>query len=189
MTEYYGVKIIYGLGLLLTSLLCFLSPVAANLSVWAFFVVRIFQGLFEGVTFPALQAMIVRWIPLEERNSFMARSFMGSVFGLVITFPLCGYLADSYGWESAFYVTGGITCIWFIFWWYLVYDSPEKHPRISDDEKYDILTKLGRSVSKKPKPIPFKALLTSIPVWAMLISDIGNCWGIITLGTYRFQFS
>ncbi len=28
----------------------------------------------------------------EERNSFMSRSFMGSVFGLVITFPLCGYM-------------------------------------------------------------------------------------------------
>ena len=48
--------------------------------------------MFEGVTFPALHAMIARWVPLEERNSFMSRSFMGSVFGLVITFPLCGYM-------------------------------------------------------------------------------------------------
>ena len=91
--------------------------------------------MFEGVSFPALHAMIARWVPLEERNSFMARSFMGSVFGLIITFPLCGYLSDYYGWRSAFYVIGGITCVWFIFWWFLVYDSPDKHPRMGSKEK------------------------------------------------------
>ena len=68
------------------------SPVVARWNVWAFIVLRVFQGMFEGVTFPALHAMIARWVPLEERNSFMSRSFMGSVFGLVITFPLCGYM-------------------------------------------------------------------------------------------------
>ena len=70
----------------------FFSPVVARWNVWAFIVLRVFQGMFEGVTFPALHAMIARWVPLEERNSFMSRSFMGSVFGLVITFPLCGYM-------------------------------------------------------------------------------------------------
>jgi len=61
MTEYYGVKRVYGFGLLLTGFLCFLSPVVARWNVWAFIVLRVFQGMFEGVTFPALHAMIARW--------------------------------------------------------------------------------------------------------------------------------
>lgn len=183
MTEYYGVKRVYGFGLLMTGFLCFLSPVVARWNVWAFIVLRVFQGMFEGVTFPALHAMIARWVPLEERNSFMSRSFMGSVFGLVITFPLCGYMSAEYGWDSAFYTIGSITCAWFIFWWYLVFDSPEKHPRMDPKEKEDILNRLSKTLTSKPKPVPWRALLTSVPVWAFFISDMGNCWGIITLGS------
>ena len=184
LTEYYGVKRIYGLGLFLCALLCFLSPVVAKWNVWAFFVLRILQGMFEGVTFPALQAMIVRWVPIQERNSFMSRSFMGSVFGLVITFPLCGIIIDSYGWEAAFYVCGGLTCVWFVFWCFLVFDTPEKHPRISAQEKQYILHNLGKTIDEKPKPIPWKSILTSVPVWGMIITDCGNCWGLVTLASY-----
>ena len=97
LTEYYGVKRVYGLGLFLTTILTFLSPVVAKLNVYAFMLLRIFIGVFEGVTFPALQAMTTRWIPVKERNSFIARSYFGSVFGLVITFPLCGFLSDTLG--------------------------------------------------------------------------------------------
>ena len=56
--------------------------------------------------------------------------------GKVITYPLCGILIDRFGWESAFYVTGAATFVWFVFWWLLVFDTPETHPRISPEEKY-----------------------------------------------------
>ena len=103
----------------------------AKLSVWAFMALRICQGLLEGVTFPSLHAMTARWIPVKERNSFIARSYFGSVFGLIISYPLCGVIIDSLGWEAAFYTIGAITVVWFIFWQLLVFDTPELHPRIS----------------------------------------------------------
>ena len=140
-------------------------------------------SLFQGVTFPSLQAMTTRWVPLEERNSFIARSFFGSVFGLIFTYPLCGILTEKFGWESAFYVIGCITTIWFIFWCFLVYDTPEKHPRIAQKELNYIRQKLSKTISQKPKPVPWKAILTSVPVWATIITDCGNCWGIVTLGS------
>ena len=51
--------------------------------------------------------------------------------------------ASSFGWESAFYATGAITFAWFAFWWLLVFDTPETHPRISPEEK-------ARNVGKLP---------------------------------------
>ena len=48
--------------------------------------------------------------------SFIARSFFGSAFGNIVTFPLCGVLVDSYGWPTAFYVIGSITLVWLVFW-------------------------------------------------------------------------
>ena len=38
--------------------------------------------------------MTAKWVPQEERSSFVARSFMGTMVGKVITYPLCGILID-----------------------------------------------------------------------------------------------
>ena len=184
MAEYFGFKKLYGWGLILTSLLSFLSPPVAKLNVWAFVVLRICQGLFEGVTFPSLHAMTARWIPVKERNSFIARSYFGSVFGLIISYPLCGLIIDSLGWEAAFYIIGSITLVWGILWMLLVFDSPELHPRISEAEREYIISELGNSLSEKARPVPWRAIITSVPFWGLVITDCGNCVGIMTLGSY-----
>ena len=184
LAEYFGFKKLYGLGLILTSLLSFLSPPVAKLSVWAFVVLRICQGLFEGVTFPALHAMTARWIPVKERNSFIARSYFGSVFGLIISYPLCGLIIDSLGWEAAFYTIGCLTLVWGLAWLLVVFDSPEQHPRISEEEREYITRELGKSLSEKPRPVPWRAILTSLPFWGLVITDCGNCVGITTLAYY-----
>ena len=71
MTEYYGIKKVYGFGIIMSGLLCFLSPIVAKFNVWAFMTLRVLQGAFTGVSFPSLYAMTARWIPLKERNSFI----------------------------------------------------------------------------------------------------------------------
>lgn len=74
---------------------------------------------------------------------------LGSSIGSALTYPLCGYIIDAFGWEMAFYVCGVIGTVWFIAWYFLVFDSPQQHPRISQKEKDYILDSLGKSVSKK----------------------------------------
>lgn len=68
--------------------------------------------------------------------------------------PLSGLLSEygfDGGWPSIFYVFGLIGTVWslaFIFW---VYEDPEKHPSIAEDEKKYILSSVwgaaGVSVS------------------------------------------
>jgi len=38
---------------------------------------------------------------------------------------------------------GSIGCVWFIFWMFLCYDSPARHPRISSDEREYIESRIG----------------------------------------------
>lgn len=54
--------------------------------------------------------------------------------GTVISLPFSGILADTLGWESVFYVQGGLSIIWCFLWVIFVYDTPEDHPRIHPDE-------------------------------------------------------
>ena len=80
--------------------------------------VRVIEGLGEGVTFPAMLAMLARWSSPAERSRwgptllspspaqhtltsprFTALSYAGSAFGTVISMPTCGYLCHDFGWE------------------------------------------------------------------------------------------
>ena len=50
--------------------------------------------------------------------------------GTVIALPFSGILAQGMGWEWIFYIQGGLSLIWCVAWIFLVYDSPQEHPRI-----------------------------------------------------------
>jgi ACS family sodium-dependent inorganic phosphate cotransporter-like MFS transporter 5 len=45
-----------------------------------------------------------------------------------------------------FYVFGVLGILWFLCWWWLVYDTPQSHPTISRQEKEYILSSLGEKV-------------------------------------------
>lgn len=76
--------------------------------------------------------------------------------GVAVTYPLCGFILDFFHWEAVFYVTGTIGTIWFIFWWWLVYDTPAQHPTISVAERKYIEDSLGNSLSQKKVGLPLK---------------------------------
>lgn len=182
LAEKFGIKKVYGGALFLVGILTFLLPEAAKLDAKAFMAVRIIQGILEGVSFPSLHAMTARWIPPASRNTFIAGAYFGSVFGLMLTYPMCGALVDAYGWESAYYVIGGITSAWFIFWCVFVYDTPDSHPRISQKERESINNALMENVNDKENlPVPWKSILTSVPFIGLMITDFANTWGKNTL--------
>lgn len=79
---------------------------------------------------------------------------VGAQFGTVISMPLSGVLSRhgfDGGWPSIFYVFGAVGTIWCIAFLLMIYEDPESHPRIAEDEKKYILSALwgnaGASVS------------------------------------------
>jgi MFS transporter, ACS family, solute carrier family 17 (sodium-dependent inorganic phosphate cotransporter), other len=83
-----------------------------------------------------------------------------------MTMPMSGFLIAHFGWESVFYVTGIISTVWSVLWFFLVYDSPSEHPRIADEERRFIENAIGTSASPKGHvslPLDFIPL-THIPL-------------------------
>ena len=205
LSERIGGKWLFGGGLLVTSILTMFTPLAAYhskglrsefitpffthlqknhlLKIGTVIAVRVLMGLFEGASFPAMHAMIAKWIPLEERSFLASFMWAGAQAGNVVALTLSGYLADEVGWESCFYVFGALGCLWFVFWAFFVFDSPDTHPRISDDEKKYILAHLPPvTVDKLPSP-PFKHFLLQPCFLAILVAHFGQNWGSYTLLT------
>ncbi|CAG0916232.1 unnamed protein product [Notodromas monacha] len=182
--ELYGVKRVFGLGLMVAALLTLLTPLAARTDYRLLIAVRILMGIFEGVTYPSMHAMLARWVPPFERNKFSTFVYTGAQVGTIITMPLVGILTTSFGWESVFYVIGTGALLWGICWMLLVYDTPEEHPRITAKELKYIHDGIGAGHERgKALPVPWGQMLRSKPFWALILVSMSTNWGFWLLLT------
>jgi MFS transporter, ACS family, solute carrier family 17 (sodium-dependent inorganic phosphate cotransporter), other len=107
---------------------------------------------------------------------------LGNYAGTVISMPLSGILANTLGWESIFYIFGAIGCIWFIAWTIIVRRSPQEDPLISEEEKNYIINSIDIKSEEIISP-PWRKILTSKPVYAIVASHFAENWGFYTLLT------
>ena len=106
----------------------------------------------------------------------------GASIGTVLIFTFSGYVADNLGWEAVFYITGGCSLVWVVFWFYLVYDTPAKHPRIDLQEREFIEKEIGeKNLDRKKLVTPWRAIFTSAPVWGIVLGHTASNWGNYTL--------
>lgn len=66
-------------------------------TVTAMVVIRIMQGLFEGVTFPCIHDVWLYWAPISERSRMASIAYAGMYIGTVLTMPIryesiCNYI-------------------------------------------------------------------------------------------------
>ncbi|XP_017774631.1 PREDICTED: putative inorganic phosphate cotransporter isoform X1 [Nicrophorus vespilloides] len=190
--ELFGGKKIFGIGVLVTAIFTLLSPIAARTNFSLFILVRVLEGMGEGVTFPAMHAMLARWIPPLERSKFAAYVYAGANFGTVVSLPLSGYLcALNNGWPLAFYIFGIFGLVWFVFWQIFIYDSPSVHPRICRQEQTFIIASIGPQDDDERSSIPWRKMATCLPLWAILVTQCGQSWAFYTqlteMPTYMAQ--
>ncbi|KAL0275646.1 UNVERIFIED_CONTAM: hypothetical protein PYX00_003443 [Menopon gallinae] len=181
LAEVFGARRIFGYSMLSASILTLLTPVACSVSHIAVIALRVVLGFMLGATWPAIPPMSAKWIPPMERSKFMA-NMMASSLGAALTMPACGYLIVELGWESVFYVTGMIGVLWSVMWFVLIYDSPAEHPRISAEERAFIEDSIGTTSNKgKALAVPWKCMLSSFPVWAIIVTHGCSVFGYFTV--------
>ncbi|XP_037293127.1 sialin [Manduca sexta] len=181
LAEIIGARRVFGYSTLLASILTLLTPGAAAAGFGWVVAVRVFLGFLLGATWPAILPMASKWIPPMDRSKFMS-NMMASSLGAAITMPICGFLIAHFGWESAFYFTGIIGVMWSVAWFAVVYDTPAQHPRISETERNFLMKALPQdNNSKGHMPVPWRQLVTSAPVWAIIITHGASVFGYFTV--------
>lgn len=127
--------------------LCHLcSPFAASLGRQPLWIIRLVKGLFEGLSVPAMHSLIARWSPKRERSRMGALIYGSSLIGTILANLSSTYLTKALGWQSNFYIFGGLTVLACIKWWFSAFDSPRSHARISVSERLAI----GRDSNPSP---------------------------------------
>lgn len=131
--------------------------------------------------FPAIQNLISKWSPLNEKGKFMC-VINGGTLGTVITWPLAAFLMQHYGWQSAYYAGSAIAILLTVLWYWIVYNSPADHPRIRQEERDLIKNSLGSEAAKPARRCPpLMCLLTSVPLWSLLLLHYGAMWAVYVL--------
>lgn len=184
LADKLGGRLIFGVGVILTALLTMISPLAARHSIFAFVIIRILEGMTEGVTFPAMNVMASYWIPPQERARSLTRIVGGCQIGTVVTLSASGWLTQtSWGWPSIFYIFGLYGLVWGWFWFRYASDSPDDHPTISVAEKLYIKHGIGEHRRNECLDVPWRSILTSTPFLVVIVAHIGHNWGFYCLLT------
>ena len=139
LAEVYGGKWVFWVAVLINTFAVLLIPVCSMAGYQYLILMRILMGLGAGLTFPAMNVLIGKWAPETERSTISSIVYSGTSLGTVLSIPTSGFLATTVGWESVFYVHGGLAIIWLLLWAILISDCPESNIFLSNDEKMFIV--------------------------------------------------
>lgn len=174
----FGAKWFLVVAMGIQSVLGLLTPyIAANFGPNGVMAARAIQGFCQGFIMPMTTHVLSQWIPPQERARLTNLTYGAVPSGTVVALLISGVIAASpYGWPMIFYlygISGLVLCIIFSF---LGHNSPAEHPTISEAEKYYIESSLGRT-EKKSHKVPWKGIFTSVPVYALAVTQCGFVFG------------
>jgi MFS transporter, ACS family, hexuronate transporter len=102
-------------------------------SVFGFAAFRFLLGIGEGFNWPGASKTVAEWFPSQERSLAVAIFDSGSSVGGAVAALIIPLIAVSFGWRSAFVVSGIIGFVWLLLW-LRVYYPLARHPRVTQEE-------------------------------------------------------
>ncbi len=134
-------------------------------SAAGFIAARFALGLGESGNFPAAIKTVAEWFPRSERAFATGLFNAGTNIGAIVTPLVVPVITVRFGWRWAFLATGLTGFGWLVLWW-LFYDRPETHPRLTAAERAHI-------ASDPPDPVARIAWSTLLPhrqTWAVAMA-------------------
>ncbi|XP_002013876.2 sialin isoform X2 [Drosophila persimilis] len=161
-----------------------LLPTMAHHSYGAAVAGLVVSGMCAGCGNPPLYQLFVTWAHPTERTSLLSFAYIGLLMGSIVVYPVANYLSD-FAWELSFYVVGSVTLVFGISCHWLIYDTLDQHPRISNAEKAYIQRE---PLSTSQLNVPWRHLLTSLPVYAFILTHVFHNYTFLVLSVVMPRF-
>jgi ACS family hexuronate transporter-like MFS transporter len=141
---------------------------------------RFLLGLGESANWPGATKAVAEWFPRRESGWAVALFDSGSSVGAALApFIVLWVYRTTGSWRPAFILTGVLGFLWIpLFRW--LYRSPEEHPRLSPEERQDILANRGSSPTASTES--YGTLLRLPQTWGIVIGKAltDPVWFLIT---------
>jgi len=147
LIDFIGLRLGFFLFALAWGAACALHALAGSWQSLALF--RGMLGVSESGAIPSAVKTATLWFPPKERSVAAGWVTTGSSVGAMIAPPLVVWLSLTWGWQAAFLTTGAMA-IGMASLWFLLYRDPERHHRLSAEERDYILREQGPEQLAKP---------------------------------------
>lgn len=170
----------------------FVSGVCSGVTPWlvywggwgAYCGIRMLMGCAQGLIFPCIHQHLARWSPPAERNRLGALSHTGIECGNVLSMFVSGMIAKGpMGWPGISYISAAVAFACCVLWFFLAANNATESRLIGDAERLYIESSLKHNENYHTAfiPIPWKAIWTSAPFLALLVTRCAENWGLSTL--------
>lgn len=159
------------IGEAIATVLGWIGLVALPVSVMGFMFSRAVLGFGESGNFPAAIKATAEYFPKKERSFATGIFNSGTNVGAILAPLTVPWIAEHWGWESAFLIIGAIGFLW-LFFWFTLYDKPEQQKRLSAAELEYINSdteKTETSNAAKSEHVPWFKLLGYKQTWAFTV--------------------
>jgi ACS family hexuronate transporter-like MFS transporter len=133
-------------------------------SVAGFIVARLALGFGEAGNFPAAIKVVAEWFPKRERAFATGLFNSGTNIGALLTPLVVPWITIKWGWYWAFIATGALGFLWLAVWW-VSYDRPEDHPRLTASE----LAHIRSDPPDLTTRVPWRSLMGHRQTWAFAL--------------------
>jgi len=161
-----GTKIGYALSLALWSISAIGHAFAR--STIGFIFARAILGISESGNFPAAIKTVAEWFPKKERALATGLFNSGANIGAIIAPLTVPLIALYFGWQWAFIITGSIGLFW-LFFWFIIYESPDKHKKVSRAELEYINSDIENDNKSENEKVKWITLLKYKQTWSFIV--------------------
>ena len=126
-----GIKWLMRVGTLLWSIASFMTAIVSGLGL--VFIARLILGIGEAPAFPGASKATGYWFPTKERGLATSSFDAAAKFSNVVGLPLIAFVVTLYGWQAGFYLTGILSLLYFIAFWFW-YRDPKEDKHLSQAE-------------------------------------------------------
>ncbi|HEY1615502.1 MAG TPA: MFS transporter [Rhizomicrobium sp.] len=176
----FGGRRVAGVAVIIWSCFTLLTPLAAGISIPVLVATRLAMGAGEAGLFPATYDLFGRWIPPMERARAVSRFLSGIPLGTLIGLGASGWLVGRYGWPIPFYVFGFAGLVWMLLWFWQVRNDPRGDARVGANER-TLLDSFRTTGDPTKESVPWRRLLLSRPVFAILVGQGAGGWTLYVL--------
>lgn len=189
VADRFGGKHVLAMGVIVWSAMTVVTPAAASTSIPILLMARALLGVGEGVAMPAMNNIISKWVPQQERARSLSLTYSGMYLGSVVGLWLCPTLIVAFGWQSVFHIFGALGFVWWLFWQTGSTSTPQQSSSISKTELDFILkdaksSDAPNSSSAPADKVPWGKLLSEPATWAIIVAHFCTTWGYFVLLTW-----
>lgn len=132
--------------------------------------VRFLIGVGEAAALPNFNRTVANWLGPHERGLGIGIAIGGIGIGSACTPPITAWIMVNYGWQTPFYLAGGIGLVIAGIWFWYATDRPAEHPRVNAAEAALIAESSAAHQPAPGAPVPWHSFARTPTVWWIVLS-------------------